>query len=46
MDPTNLLPGKTVQVISQNGQDLEAPVGKQIVELINGTKMELELEIL
>jgi len=46
LDPTNLLPGKSVQVVRQNGQDLEAPVGKQIVELINGTKMELELEIL
>ena len=46
LDPTNLLPGKTVQVVRQNGQDLEATVGKQIVELINGTKMELELEIL
>ena len=45
IDPTNLLPGKTVQVVRQNGQDLDAPIGKQIVELINGTKMELELEI-
>lgn len=45
LDPSNLVPGKEVIPLQFNGQDFTPGKGKNILKLVNGQKMEVDLEI-